>query len=103
MPMDTPFSLKELAKLIKICKNDGVSCLEYGNVKISMSSPEKQLMTPAPLARASAKKVSKISESAELQSQYDESRVALETLHVEDPVAYEALLIQGALDEEKNH
>jgi len=101
--MDKPFSLKELAKIIKICKNDGVSYFEYGDLKIRIGAPEQPPITPAPLARVSAKKVLQIAEKADLQSQYDSSKDALETMHVEDPSAYEALLIQGALGEEKNH
>lgn len=99
--MEKPISLKELAKIIKICKNDGVSSLEYGNLKISMITPEKGIMTPAPQASASAKKASQITEKANVQSQYDDVQQVLETLHVEDPVRYEALLMQGALGDEK--
>ena len=99
--MNKALSLKELAKLIKICKNDGVSSLEYGDLKLSMVVPDQSSMTPAPQARASAKKASQITERASLQSQFNDSQMALETLHVEDPVLHEALLMQGALGEEK--
>jgi hypothetical protein len=102
--MNKPFSSKELAKLSKICKNDGVSMefYENGNLKkISKELTENQSLTPAPQARASAKKASQITENASLQSQYDLAREALETLQLEDPSAYEALLMQGALGEEK--
>lgn len=99
--MNKPFSLKELAKLIKICKNDGVSYLEYGDLKLSMDVPDKSSITPAPQARASAKKASQITDKASVQTQFDDAQQALETLHVEDPSAYEALLMQGALGEEK--
>ena len=101
--MNKPITIKELEKLIKICKNMGVSTLEFGNIKISMGSPEQQLMTPAPQVRVSAKKVSQITEKAELQSQLEGNEDALGTMHVEDPSGYEALLMQGALGEKENH
>lgn len=97
------FSIKELEKLIKICKNMGVSSLKYGDLQLSIGVTENSPMTPAPQARGSAKKASQIAELALLQEQYDSARHALETLHVENPSAYEALLMQGALGEEKDH
>ena len=100
--MDKRYSIKELEKLIKICKNKSVS-LEYGDLKISVAATENSSTTPAPQARVSAKNASQITEIANLQDQYDSARLALETLNIADPSAYEALLIQGALGEEKDN
>jgi len=101
--MDNKISLKELAKIIKLCKDNGVSNLEFENLKLRMTDASPQVMTPAPQARGSAKKAKAITEKADLQSQYDVAQVVAETLHVEDPVAYEAMLMRGELGEEKNH
>lgn len=97
-------TLKQLEKLAKICKTKGVSIefFQDGSLKkISKDVPDQSSLTPAPQARVSAKKASQIEEAGNLQDQYDKSTQEIETLHVEDPSAYEALLMQGALGEEK--
>jgi hypothetical protein len=100
--MDKKYSIKELEKLMKSCHNMGVS-LEYRDLKISVVATENSSTTPAPQARVSAKKASQITEIANLQDQYDAAQLALDTLNVANPSAYEALLMQGALGEEKDH
>lgn len=92
-------NLKKLAKILNYCKNNGVLSLEYGDLKISMAPPEKQVMTPVPQARGSAKQAERIEEQANVQSQFDEAREDLSTLHVEDPVLFEKLQLQGELSE----
>ena len=104
--MDKKYSIKELEKMMKYCHNNGVSLefYENGNLKkISVIVTENSFTTPAPQARASAKTASQITDTANLQNQYDIARMALDTLNVADPSAYEALLMQGALGEEKDH
>lgn len=96
-------SLKELAKLIKICKTEGVSSLQYGEIQLSMVAPEKPSMTPAPQARGSAKKALEVSEKQDLQTQFDLARESIEVMHVEDPVGFEQALINGELDEAKEN
>jgi hypothetical protein len=98
-----PISTKELAKLIKICKNEGVSSLKFGEVHISMTPTENLVMTPSPQARGSAKKAEKITTKASLQMQYDEAQLLAETLHVEDPAAFEKMLIDGEFSEAKEN
>lgn len=100
--MKRELSLKELAKLIKICKNEGVSSLKYGELQISIGTTENLPMTPKHQARRSAK-AEQVTETANLQSQYDLAREISETLHVEDPVAYESMLINGELGEAKEN
>jgi chemotaxis protein CheY-P-specific phosphatase CheC len=96
-------SVKELAKLIKVCKNEGVSRLKYGDIEVSIGMTENLPMTPSPQARGSAKKAEKIEAKAYLQMQYDEARVLAETLHVEDPAAFEKMLIDGEFSEAKEN
>lgn len=81
----------------------GVSTLKYGDIEFCMGEASQLPMTPAPHARGSAKKAMQVTEKADLQSQFDLAQLTAETLHVEDPAAYEAMLIQGELGEEKNH
>lgn len=95
-------SLKELAKLIKICKNDGVSHLKYGDIELSMIEPEKPFMTPAPQVRGSAKKAKEIEEKGKLQEGFNLSQDVYETLHIENPALAEEMLIRGEL-ESKDH
>lgn len=101
--MDIKLTLKELEKLIKVCKTMGVSKFKYGDIEFCMGEASQPTMTPAPQARGSAKKAKAITDHTELQAQYDLVQAVAETLHVEDPSAYEAMLIQGELGEEKNH
>jgi hypothetical protein len=56
-------SVKELAKLIEICKNKGVSKFKRnadGSFEFSIGVTENLPMTPSPQARGSAKKAEKI-------------------------------------------
>ncbi|MFN9976621.1 MAG: hypothetical protein ACK58T_42645 [Phycisphaerae bacterium] len=97
----TKYSLKELATLIKLCKKNGVS-LKYDGLEIlSVDVLSQGSTTPAPQARGSAKKALEVTEKAALQLQFDEAQEIAETLHVEDPVAYERMLIEGELGETK--
>jgi len=101
--MNKPISVKELAKLIKICKNMGVSSLKYGEIELSLDAPDKPSCTPTTQARGSNRKAQAVTEIAGLQAQHNLAQEIVETLHVEDPAAYEAMLIRGEFGEEKNH
>jgi len=95
-------TIKDLAKIIKLCKSNGISSLKYGDIEISIAVPEKPAVTSYPQARGSAKKAKIVAEKADLQDQFDRASEDLETLHLEDPAGYEALLIRGELGVE-NH
>lgn len=96
------FSLKELEKLIKICKKQGVSELKHGDFQISFDVPDKASNTPIALAGGS-KKTKEVTEQAHLQEEFNSARDQIDTLHVENPLAYEEALYRGELGEEKNH
>lgn len=97
------YSIKELAKLIKLCKTNNVSSLKYDGIELSIGVPSQESMTPAPQARGSAKKALQVTEKSDLQLQFNEAKAIAETLHVEDPVAYERMLIEGELSEAKEN
>jgi hypothetical protein len=97
--------LKKLENFLKKCQTNGVFIreIEFEGIKLSIDVPAKLSMTPVLPAKGSEKKATAIEAKADLQQQYDFSRDAVETLHVEDPSAYEAALFRGELGEEKNH
>ena len=80
-----------------------VSSLKYGEIELSLDLPEKKSKTTNAQVRASTKKAGLVEEKAEYQAQYDLAGAIAETLHVEDPHAYEAMLMRGELGEEKNN
>lgn len=102
-PVTEKFTLKDIAKLIRVCKTNGVSHYEYGDLKLSFDVTENPSKTPSPQARGSAKKAIQIEEKGSLQEQMNLAQHVLETLHVEDPAAFEALLIDREISEAKEN
>lgn len=90
---------KSLIKLVKACARLGVHSLEYQGIKIVMGEKANLPPTPSP-AKGIGKKQAEVSDKAELQQQFDFAREHIETLHVEDPVAFEENLIRGEFGEE---
>lgn len=80
----------------------GVSSLKYGEIELGFGETENPPRTPMKQARASAK-AEQITETAEYQEQSDSVQAMLDTLHIEDPAAYETALVREELGEEKNH
>jgi hypothetical protein len=97
------FTLKEIAKLIKLCKTNDVSSLKVQGLEISIGATASSPMTPNAHARGSAKKALEVEEKGSLQEQMNLAERVIETMHVEDPAAFEAMLISRELGEEKNN
>lgn len=93
-------TLKELAKLIKICNTEGVSSLKFEGIELSLGVAENSFKTPAPQARGSAKKALEVQVKQEQQSFINLAQEMEETLLIEDPSAYERMLINGELKDE---
>lgn len=96
--MKKEFTLKEIEKLVKLCKKSGVSSLKLGEIEINLSEAASFDSKPRFKARASAKGKSE-EERGQLQAQLNTASDTLETLHLEDPLAYERLLLEGELRE----
>lgn len=101
--MSKSLSVKDLAKLIKVCKENGVSSLRYEGVELSLGDTQSSSRATVPQPRGSAKKAAVIQEKENLQSQYDNAKDVLGTLHLEDPAAFEKMLTQGEIGAEENH
>lgn len=101
--MNVKFSTKELAKLIKICKNNNVSSLKFGDIQLSFGVTENPSRTALPQARGSEKAGKEIEERGKLQEGFNASRVFAESLQLEDPLKYEQMLMDRELIEEENH
>lgn len=79
------------------------SFLRIGDLIIDCREQSQPRHITAPQARGSDKKAQDIENKSDLQGQFDLAAAIVETLHVEDPAAYEAMMIRGELGEEKNH
>lgn len=102
--MNKPLSVKELAKLIKICKDKGVSQLKYGEIELNFDVTANPSMKTNPQARGSAIKAKEIEDKQGLQSQHDIANEIASTLLIENPAEYEAMLTRGELEIAKeNH
>lgn len=101
--MSVKFSTKELAKLIKICKNNNVSSITFGEIQLSFGATENPPKTPRPQARGLEKAAKEIEELGRVQEQYNSARAFTESLQLEDPLKYEQMLMDRELIEEENH
>jgi len=95
-------TLAKLLKLMRECKKLR-GFVKIGDMEFDFRDQSQTETVTRPQARGSAKKARDIEEKADLQGQHDLVHDLVETLHVEDPAAYEAMLIRGELGEEKNH
>ena len=98
--MKDKFSIKELAKVLKLCKNSNVTEIKLGDLHIVLGESEKPLVTVPLQARGAKRKAKKIADKSELQESFDAAQEFTETLHLEDPAAYERAVIEGELGEE---
>jgi hypothetical protein len=97
-------SLKELAKLIKICKDKGISHLKYGEIELNFDVTANPSKKTSPQARNSAIRAKEIEDKQSLQSQHDDANDIASTLLIENPAEYEAMLTRGELEIAKeNH
>lgn len=96
--MNKPLPVKELAKLIKICKDKGVSQLKYGEIELTFDVTDHPSKKTTPQARGSAIKAKEIEDRQSLQSQYDDANEIASTLLIENPAEYEAMLTRGELE-----
>lgn len=91
-------SFKFLEKLIKFCRNNGVSEFNFENIHVKFESLSQGFQKPSPAVVRNAKKTAKI---ADLQEQYDHVVEELEVSHLMDPAAYEEAIVQGLLQREE--
>lgn len=77
--------------------------MQYDGLVIDCRDSEKARQIPSPQARGSAKKAKEVEEKGKLQEQFDIANGIAESLHLEDPKAFEEMLIRGELAKEENH
>lgn len=90
--------IKNLRKLVKICKDNGVSHFKRGDLVIRFDVAANPSITTVPQARGSAKKASLERERGILQEQLNLAELETETLHIENPVQYEEMLMRQELE-----
>ena len=88
---------------MKLCKAHGISRLKYENLEISIEATENPSVTTFPQARGSANKALAVTEIASTQMQFQDAQDMASTLHLEDPVAFEAMLAENELEEKDIH
>lgn len=103
--MNEKFTLKDLSKLIKICKNNNVSHVKYGEIelKLNIDATENPSIPNASQASESDKKAKENEEKGALQEQYNHAQSSLDSLQLEDPLEYERQLMDRELIENKKH
>ena len=100
--MSASLEIKDIAKLIKLCKANGVSSLKFEGLELSMTATDNPVNAPLPQARGSAKKALKIAEDVSEQMRFEDSNELVSTLMLQDPAAYEQMLAAGEIEEEVN-
>jgi hypothetical protein len=102
--VDKKISVANIIKLMRECRKHN-AYLNFNDLIIDCRASEKDLQIPNPQARGSAKKAQAaqvVTDKSIAQEQYNFATEMIETLHVEDPAAFETMLIQGELGEEKD-
>lgn len=100
--MKEKFSVAEIKKLMRECKKSR-SFLKIGDLIIDCREQGQSQTEPVPKAIGSSKKAKDIEEKGQLQDQHDTASEIMSTLHVQDPAAYEQMLLRNELGEDKNH
>lgn len=98
--VEDKLTIKDIAKLIRLCRANGVSSLKFGVLELSIGTTDHLSITPSPQVRGSAKKAIEVSEIAATQMQFDEAQEMASTLHLEDPLSFEQLLAANGLEKE---
>ena len=98
--VSSPLDVKDIAKLIRLCKANGVSSLKYEGLELSMAQTDNLAIAPLPQARGSATKALRIAEDVSRQMKFEDSEELISTLMLQDPAAYEQMLAAGELEEE---
>ena len=101
--MEKKFSIKDIEKISDICKTKGIGTFEYLGLKIVLGASTDPLDTAIPLTRGMKRKAKIIAEGTDYQEAYNAAQEFTETLHLEDPSAYERAVIEGELGEEENY
>lgn len=102
-------NLKEICSIIKVCARNGVSDLEYRELKVSFNTKKIAEVESAPTQTSVAKNFpehlednDEVAEASEEVIKQEELRIKelhLANMPVEDPEHYEELLASGKLDE----
>jgi len=89
--------LKDAIKVIKAAKKLGVISMKLGTLEFVLSNEPRVSRSTL---KVSAKTIAKQDEKNELQMKLGDSREALSTMHVEDPLGFEDALIQKVLSDD---
>jgi len=88
--------LKDVVKTIKAVKKLGVIRMKLGTLEFELASEPS---VSRPTFKVSKKKINEIEARNQLQINFDDAREELSVMHVEDPVGFEAALIQKELED----
>lgn len=102
----TEATIKDLKDIIKACQKAKVTHLKFRNIEIDFKKDqdEEVALASRPTLKVPSKKIEERQLHLNIQEQALEADDALSTLHVEDPSAFEAAMIERGLgrDADKN-
>lgn len=90
-------NVKDLEKVLKICRNLGVSQIKISEVHVYFVG-EQQTLQPKP-GKAMIREAQETEQLSLLKAEADAAQEDIETSHVEDPVRYEEAIAQGLLND----
>lgn len=102
-----PITADEVINLIKASKKFGVSKIKFGTLEVEFRETEIDNDNSNSNSRASrpalkaSKKANELSQQIKLQENFEDVKDRLSTLHVEDPVAFEAAIASQELEEQR--
>ncbi len=98
----TEMNPKMALKFIKDAKKLGVTKGKLGTLEFELTdeTTNQQTRAPRPAFKVSKKDIAAADQQVSVQSQYDDARDELSTLHVEDPAAFEQAMIDKELEDE---
>lgn len=99
--MTTTISAKDLTKLIKTCKLNAVSELEFGEVKIKFQTGDavKLPVSGDTVRPPSSQELEQAQEDAQIEMNLSDADDELAFMQVENPVLFEQLLVENDLVE----
>ena len=95
------FSIKDIDKITDFCKARGVTSFEYLGLKLVLEASTESPETVVIPTRNTKRKARTIARRTDDQESYNMAQEFTETLHLEDPAAYERAIVEGELGEEE--
>jgi hypothetical protein len=97
-PEMTEMKWKDAIKVIKTAKKLGVTKLKFGTLEFEIENGEP--CAPRNASKIPKKKIAEAEAQNAAQLAFDEAKLDLSVMHVEDPAGFEQALIEKELDDD---